>query len=163
MGQIGIQMKKHVVILSLALAIAVSGLVGCAPAAEPAAPPQAPLTTIESAKNLKSPISVTMTVDCANAVNAGIETSWSDPVIMNATYKVEKDSTVLAAIDATGIPFATMQTPYGYNVTSIGGIDQKEDSSGRWAFTVNDEPSPNPVDKTKLKDGDVVKWAYVVQ
>lgn len=107
-------------------------------------------------------ISVTVTVDCQDAVSFGYEAAINvaeDGIIYDDTVELDEEATVMDALDATGLVIASDESEYGPYVTSIQSLAQGDcGSSSGWTFTVNGEYPSTTADQVTLSDGDEISW-----
>ena len=95
-------------------------------------------------------ISVTISVSSPAADNT---LSHSDTLTMRA------DSTVLDALEATGLALDVQDSEYGKFVNSVSGL-ATEGTKG-WTYTVNGEQVQVAADKQQLKADDAIAWSYI--
>lgn len=112
----------------------------------------------------KDTISVQVTVDCTNAVNAGnqIAAAVSDNgIIQKKNYELPKDSTAFSALENTGLLLCSSQSAMGVYVSGIQSLKEKAcGGSSGWMYYVNDKYISTSCDKCSLQDGDRLKWVY---
>ena len=106
-------------------------------------------------------ITVTVSINCENAVNYGYDIA--PYLLSNAAYTAEQGATafdVLKALcDENGISLKYQRKTY---IQGIGGLNEKDcGGSSGWTYRVNGELIKKPASSYMLQNGDVIEWRYV--
>lgn len=106
-------------------------------------------------------ITVTVSINCENAVNYGYDIA--PYLLSNAAYTAEQGATafdVLKALcDENGISLKYQRKTY---IQGIGGLNEKDcGGSSGWTYRVNGELIKKPASSYTLQNGDVIEWRYV--
>ncbi len=136
-----------------AAAVVFAMLIGCSPAQ------QNSTSTDTSASSATS-----TTQQEADSGQISITISLTSPagdnkVSYNGIISMQAGSSVLDALEKTGLTLDVQDSQYGKFVNSISGLGT-EGSKG-WIYTVNDEQIQVSADKQELKDGDKLVWSYI--
>ena len=139
-------------------------------APDTAAPEPAPdPTTAPPAQQPEEPqparISVTLSVDCRTAVEAGyadaVEVAADGEILTGAQVMLEEGATVYDLLLHSGLDVEIDSTIIGRYVREIQFLKDKQCGlSSGWMYSVNGVFPGKSCDKYKLKDGDVVAWRY---
>lgn len=106
-------------------------------------------------------ITVTVSINCENAVNYGYDIA--PYLLRNESYTAEQGATAFDALkalcDENGISLKYQRKTY---IQGIGGLNEKDcGGSSGWTYRVNGELLKKPASSYTLQNGDVVEWRYV--
>lgn len=141
------------------------------PTAKPAAPAPTKAPTAAPTDPPKQTITVTVSIDCKTAVNAGYDLASqvsSGGVILGAT-KVELDpgATVYDALKkvtgSRGIPVGKVGSGSRIYIASINSLGEGDcGSESGWMYSVNGGYPGQGCGKQVLQSGDKVQWRYTL-
>lgn len=106
-------------------------------------------------------ITVTVSINCENAVNYGYDIA--PYLLQNEPYTAEQGVTVFDVLKSlcaeNGISLKYQRKTY---IQGIGGLNEKEcGGSSGWIYRVNGELIKKPASSYTLQNGDVIEWRYV--
>ncbi len=106
-------------------------------------------------------ITVTVSINCENAVNYGFDIA--PYLLSNEAYTAEQGATAFDALkalcDENGISLKHQRKTY---IQGIGGLNEKDcGGSSGWTYRVNGELIKKPASSYTLQNGDVIEWRYV--
>lgn len=112
-------------------------------------------------------ITVKLSVDCTNAVEAGNETaiaiSDNGVILEESEVTIKKDATAYDLIMDSDLTVSTQSTSFGVYVQSIESLAELSvDGQGGWVYLVNDEMPEVGIDAYELKPGDHIRFVYSV-
>lgn len=115
----------------------------------------------EERKPTPKKITVTVSINCENAVNYGFDIA--PYLLSNESYTAKEGTTAFDALkalcDENGISLKYQRKTY---IQGIGGLNEKDcGGSSGWMYLVNGEKISKPASSYTLKNGDVVEWRYV--
>lgn len=121
-----------------------------------------------SGSTTASGISVKVTIDCSEAVEAGNATALAiaddKGMLFDETVELEEGATVYDALVATGVTFVSTESSMGSYVSGIGGLSMGDEGEmSGWIYTVNQESVMESANDLKLSDGDSVEWNFVLE
>lgn len=124
-------------------------------------------TTTATERNTSSAqsktITVTVAVNCKNALAAGADVPESGYIIGKTSVTLKNGQTVFdaleAACDKNGVSLTYQSKSY---ITGIGGLNEKDcGGASGWMYRVNGTNPMKAAAKYALKNGDTVEWYYV--
>ena len=115
----------------------------------------------EETESLPAQITVTVSINCTNAVEYGADVP--EYFLKNQSYTATEGATVFDALKAlcedNGLSLKYQRKTY---IQGIGGLNEKDcGSSSGWMYLVNGEKLSKPASGYALKNGDTVEWRYV--
>lgn len=115
----------------------------------------------------KNTITVTLSVSCANAVNAGNEIAMrvapDGTVFAAKTFEVEKDATVYDLLEKSGLAIGVRSSGYSKYIYSISSLSERDcGSMSGWLYLVNGSVVQKACSQYTLHDGDRVDWVYTL-
>lgn len=106
-------------------------------------------------------ITVTMTINCQNAVDYGYDIA--PYLLKNESYTAEQGATVFDVLKAlsseNGFGLKYQRKTY---IQGIGGLNELDcGKSSGWKYLVNGEFVLKPASSYVLENGDLVEWRYI--
>ncbi|HCC35428.1 MAG TPA: hypothetical protein DEQ02_07275 [Ruminococcaceae bacterium] len=119
----------------------------------------------EKPKEESNQITVTISVDCKTAVDAGYEiasaVSESGYILSGKTLVLNKNASVYDALKQSGLVVSASGSAMGMYVSAIQSLKEKACGNGSgWLYSVNGTYSNKSCDKFTLSDGDSIRWRY---
>ena len=109
-------------------------------------------------------ITVTVSVDCKTAVEAGHKEALALTKSGTLAYKtltLAKGSSAFDALKASGLSVSSHEGAMGVYVYAISSLKEKDcGSKSGWLYSVNGRYIGDSCDSTTLKNGDILRWRY---
>lgn len=122
-------------------------------------------TTKQPTSSKKTALTVTFTINCAQALGKVSGLPDSGYFLKGAKVQVKAGASVYDALlkccDAEGVTVVATNTMYGKYVSAIGGLAEFDTGKASgWTYTVNGKYPPKACDKYALTGGEHVEFIY---